>query len=202
MTHDESPVEALLAQAIEALRSAQTLPPTERGGARRRAAEAIVSAREYFYTSDGRPDWSGRTRAYRDFIAEVYSNAGVTRDDLASEQAAVRYHVGNVVRERVSDADLEDAGYRVASPRQRSIDRRTARSELLAQVSGGPLTTGEDILRAATLAHSLLARITATAARALPIAERRALGAEVDAISAEVTRLRDALPAPLPNNNH
>ena len=130
MTHGESPVEALLAQAIEALRSAQTLPPTERGGARRRAAEAIVSAREYFYTSDGRPDWSGRTRAYRDFIAEVYGNAGVTRDDLASEQAAVRYHVGNVVRERVSDADLEDAGYRVASPRQRSIDRRSARSEL------------------------------------------------------------------------
>lgn len=70
----------------------------------------------------------------------------------------------------------------------------------MAQVSGGPLTTSEDILRAATLARSLLARISVPATRALALAERWALAAEIEAVSAEVARLHDALPTPLTNH--
>ncbi|WP_328967948.1 hypothetical protein [Streptomyces sp. NBC_00239] len=82
----------------------------------RNIAAVLVCIRERCLTEDGRPDWTGRTNEYRVEAGRVYAEAGIPRDSADSIQAAVRYHVGKIIREYVSAEELSDYGLKALSP--------------------------------------------------------------------------------------
>jgi len=102
----------------------------------RKTAEAIVDLREAFTTERGEPDWRGQTWEYRQAVNEIFGLAGVEPEDHETVSAAVRYHAGNVLRERLDDEELTSLGLRTVSPRERSSERQARVSEVLASVRG------------------------------------------------------------------
>lgn len=107
-------------------------------------AATIVDARERFQDADGNPDWNGKTYAYRRWLKDVFDEAHMTGEDASRAQAAIRYHVGGVLRARLTPEQLEDAGLLPQSPRERSHDRRQQRTAVLnalnaREVAGGAL---------------------------------------------------------------
>ena len=161
----------LQTEAVEQLRRSFSATDAERTDRLRAVARAFVAAREHFYTKEGEPDWHGRTYAYRTWVREVTSLANVPADSLSSTQAAIRYHVGNVLRERLDDDQLAELGLRKESPRERSVEKRERISEALALVSGGTaLDDADAILDAAKAITGILRRINASG---LTPAERR-----------------------------
>jgi hypothetical protein len=159
--------------AAEHLRAAHHATDEARTSALRATAEALVDAREHFYTADGSSDWTGRSYAYRRFVGDVYTDAAVPREDLATLQAAIRYHVGNALRERLSPEDLDALGLRTVGPRERSVEKRSRQSALLAQMGGEPIETPEDALDALHTVDRILSRINASALKDLPADGRR-----------------------------
>lgn len=124
----------------------------------RDVAEASVELREHFLTGEGEPDWGGRTWAYRDFVRTLYRDAGMDSKETATTQAGVRYHVGNVLRDRLPAETIEDLGLQPATPIQRARKNRAERSTVLrALKEGGDVT---DTVRAVSAALALLERIT------------------------------------------
>lgn len=97
----------------------------------RELAHVVVDIRSR-YCYESAPDWAGRSWKYRRAIAAMYLAAGIPPDAVASVQGALRYHVGNALRERVDAEELESAGLKVASPKERVA---SARSEAAALVS-------------------------------------------------------------------
>ncbi len=66
----------------------------------------------------------------------IYKNAGVTEDTLDTVQAALRYHVGNLLRETKSAEDLAAVGLTSISPRARLQRSRELMAALAASVNG------------------------------------------------------------------
>jgi hypothetical protein len=165
----------------------------------RRVAEVFVDLRGHFYDDDGVQDWRGRTYPYRQVIGDAYGLANVPKDELSTVQAAVRYHVSNVLRERLSADDLEALGLRPSSARERSVEKRERQSALLSAFRNGPAPSeGLDVLRALAAAHALLSRIPAGSLRDLTDQDRRKaartfladLSADVDRLSKDSRRRR------------
>lgn len=99
-------------------------------------AGVIVDLRKQFRNSkDTAPDWAGQTQAYRDTVALMYSQSGVPQDAVSGMQAAIRYHIGNVLRDRLSADELTAAGLSVEGPLDRS--RTNNRRNQEAASSGG-----------------------------------------------------------------
>ena len=110
----------------------------------KRVAELIVELRAKHTLDDGRIDWSGRSPAYRAAISEIYKEAGVPADKLDTVQAALRYHVGNMIRDRADDYALQAVGLTNVAPRERlnrnrEIVAALAASGSVADVTGDPL---------------------------------------------------------------
>lgn len=146
--------------AAESLRRSFLGSDSERTDHLRNVATSFVDAREHFYTKEGEPDWNGRTYAYRTWVREVMSRANVPADLLTSTQAAVRYHVGNILRDRLNDEQLAELGLRKESPRQRSVEKRERTSSALALVNGGEaLESLEDVQEAAAAIIGILKRV-------------------------------------------
>lgn len=96
----------------------------------RRLAGVIVDLRKRFPNSkDTGPDWRGSTQAYRDAVATMYEQSGVPTDSASNMQAAIRYHIGNVLRERLTPEELTEAGLSVEGPLDRSRAAREAADE-------------------------------------------------------------------------
>src|SRR5919205_1123942 len=76
----------------------------------RELAPIIVNLRRHFTLSNGVPDWSGRTPDYRRAVAELYARARIPNEQLTAVQQALRYHVGNLLREVAPPDELEAAG--------------------------------------------------------------------------------------------
>jgi hypothetical protein len=147
--------------AVNGYRAALVSDEDERTPHLRDVAEAYIDAREHFYTKDGEPDWAGRSYAYRQWIRETVTLAHLPHDGKQSIQAAVRYHLGNILRDRLDADTLESIGLRKDSPRERSVEKRAGVNALLRLVSGGaPLDNLNDVLDAAKAIHSALTRIT------------------------------------------
>jgi hypothetical protein len=88
----------------------------------RQFAEVIVGIRKEF------DDWTGRSQAYRDAVAAMYAEADVPADSQANHQAAIRYHVGNLLREKLPKRKLQELGLDTASPAARKAEtKRTAK---------------------------------------------------------------------------
>ena len=97
----------------------------------RELAHVVVDIRSQF-RYEGRVDWAGRSWEYRQAITRMYAAAGIPPDSVANVQGALRYHVGNALRERVDPEELEAAGLKAASPKERVA---SARSEAAALIS-------------------------------------------------------------------
>lgn len=152
----------------------------------RAVAEDYVSARAYFYTRDGEPDWAGRSYAYRSWVRDVTSAANVPQSELGTIQAAIRYHIGNVLRERVPQDELTSHGLRAESPRERSIEKREGTSAALRMLTGGgPIATKEEIVAASEAFARALRRVRLDD---LPDVERHAAQAALMDLASEAVR--------------
>lgn len=154
----------------------------------RALAECLVSAREHFEREDGSPDWKGRTYAYRTWVRDVYQDAGIPSDELATVQAAVRYHVGAVLRDRLDEETLSEYGLIERSPRERSQDRRAEKATLLSALSSRDLHGGA--LLAISTAFHLLQRLEATDLDALDTRERTVVEETLGDLERRVRQLR------------
>jgi hypothetical protein len=94
-------------------------------------AEVVVDIRSQFYDESGDVDWQGASYEYRKFMEALYDDAGIPPDSKSNLQAALRYHVGNALRERVTVSELERAGLLAASPKERMAAQRNEASALL-----------------------------------------------------------------------
>ena len=57
-------------------------------------AEIMVAARQQFRTNDGEIDWDGRSAEYRDWLHDVFLQAGIQDATVRNRiQSAARYHV-------------------------------------------------------------------------------------------------------------
>lgn len=112
----------LTAQTAHTLRSgALAADPGDRTRAYRRTAELIIDARQrHFASLDGEPDWTGRTGACRSWLGEVYDAAGIRKGGRTKVAAAVRYHVGALLRLRMGTETMMSLGLAPASPRERA----------------------------------------------------------------------------------
>lgn len=127
------------ARAIEALTARAVKLAEER--ALRELAELVVDLRQLFTTAEGGVDWGGRTRAYRDTVGEVFRASGLSDRD----RNTLRYHVGNVLREKAPAEALDDLGLQHRPPIERAADSR-ARQTARARV--GALTEKKSLRRA------------------------------------------------------
>lgn len=123
MTRDNAPVLSLAERAVKILRAYLADHRTDR---LRDLAEIVVELRGAHHLDDGRPDWGGRSAAYRQTMADVYARARVPEERLDTVQAALRYHVGNLLRERASADELEAVGLSPVAPKTRLANERAA----------------------------------------------------------------------------
>lgn len=163
----------------------------------RRLAPVIVDLRHSHTLTNGRPDWSGRTPQYRHDIAQMFTRAHVPDEDVEKIQAALRYHVGNLIRVRADDDDLASAGLRHESPRERLANARRAHAAMRESQ-----TPRGDVSRLTVQAQRLLDHIDI---EALPYTDHAHLVAarvsleHIQIKSAELlVRTQDALAGPKP----
>lgn len=117
----------------------------------RELAEIVVELRGAHTLEDGRADWSGRSPAYRQTMADIYARAKVPAENLDTVQAALRYHVGNLLRQRATGDDLEAVGLSRIAPSQRLATRRQA-----LQAQAAVAAPRQDIARLTAYAQALL----------------------------------------------
>lgn len=178
--------------AADALRAYPHAEESDRTALLHEAAGYLVDARSLFYTADGTPDWRGRSYAYRRWVGDVYNEAGLPRDVLPTVQAAVRYHVGNVLRERLSADELAGLGLRSVGPRERSVEKRNRQALVLALFEGGPFTDpGEIVAAVETLSHAL-DRIPTDSVAKLDTDRRRTARKHLRALSSRAEKLTAA----------
>lgn len=89
-------------------------------------APVIVELRSHFTLKDGRPDWSGRSPEYRQCMSDIFAKARVPADDLDRLQSALRYHVGNILRDRATKDELLSVGLTTVKPKERIQNTRDA----------------------------------------------------------------------------
>ena len=160
-------------------------------------AEVVVRLRGEHTLEDGRKDWGGRSPAYRQSMADLYTRARVPHEKLDTVQAALRYHVGNLLREQASGEELEAVGLSSVAPKKRLA---TARQAIQAQrkQSARP----QDVARLAAYAQALVELIDADAVPGLSperaVAARLALEAVQSRAAQLLVRLADAAPRSTP----
>jgi hypothetical protein len=92
-------------------------------------AAVLVALRAKCLDGDGRPDYMGRSSEYRRLAGEVYRNIGVG-GQLERTQQAVRWHIGNLLREVLTVDELQDYELVKDSPAIRQQVSREAKSAL------------------------------------------------------------------------
>lgn len=122
-------------EAVRLLKQYRLAAPEARTPLLRDVAGVLVEAREHFLREDGSADLLGKTYAYRSYATGIYADSGIPRADLPKVQAAVRYHVSTVVRDRYDRDTLKKYGLDVADGREKSQQRRASRSNLVAALS-------------------------------------------------------------------
>lgn len=119
----------------------------------RRLAEVIVDLRSMFALTDGRTDWGGRTPQYRTAYRDIFTRAGQEKG-LRPLQSALRYHVGNRLRDVAPAHELERVGLRQASPKDHLRESRAIAAALVSS-----RVRSEDILPTVTALRGVLSSI-------------------------------------------
>jgi hypothetical protein len=157
-------------------------------------AVVVWRLRSRFRTNEGGRDWAGQSYEYRMAAARMYEEAGVPTDSVANVQAALRYHVGNVLREKVPAEELREAGLLVTSPRERITSSREEAAAAL-EAFGATTEAGRarkvNPVRLATAAAACLARVEASVGYLDPEDEEDALALREAA--AALHEMRDAI---------
>jgi hypothetical protein len=193
-----TPLPDLQARAVESLRL-YALGKGERTGHLRDVATAFVEARQHFFTKDGDPDWLGRTYTYRTWVGDTMTLANIPREDVSSLQASIRYHTGNVLRDgRLDEETLADLGLRSESPRERSLEKRSAHSATLSIFGGGgaAITDGDELLSALRMVEGALRRVDLVAVGALPAGKRTDIAGAAEAVYKPLKGIADAARKP------
>lgn len=91
-------------------------------------AQVVVELRQRNAQLNGHTDWAGRTEGYRVAIAEVYSRGGMptASKERHRVEAALRYHVGNLMRKVAPADELAAVGLKPEPPKER-VARHRAR---------------------------------------------------------------------------
>lgn len=139
----------------------------------RECASVVVDLRALFTLEDGRTDWSGRSPEYRRVMHDVYAAARVPTDRYDTVQAALRYHVGNLLREKVRAEDLAAVGLSGVSPRERLARNRDVVSAM--SKSGAVSELTGDPVRLVVYAESLLDHVNADNLSRLTAAQKSAV---------------------------
>lgn len=153
-------------------------------------AEVIVELRSQCSLGDGRTDWGGRSTRYRYLMSGIYSSAGVVAKERDTLQAVLRYHVGNLLRERAPQDDLESVGLMLVSPKERLNNRRQLVTALAA--AGGKVD-GSDPVRILSYAEALLDVVDDVAVKGLGGGVAVGVALMLDGLEERVRVLRDLL---------
>ena len=109
-------------------------------------------------------------------MTDLYSRAQVPPEKADTIQAAIRYHVGNLLRERTKGEELAAVGLSPIAPRTRLATRRK-----VLQAQAANAAPRQDVARLAVMAQALLEHIDPDAVPTLPgeraVAARLALEA-------------------------
>lgn len=164
----------------------------------RELAEVVVNIRSQFRTEDGSIDWQGHSWEYRQTIGTMYEKAGVPPDSVSNIQASVRYHVGNRLREVVDTTELEQAGLKKTSPRERMLQARNEANAILhaleADTTKGDLKTRRKRYRQMVdAAEALSERLEAIDVNALTKKDASSMLGELRRARAHLETLEEAL---------
>ncbi len=160
--------------------------------AARAAAVALVDARPHFQMRDGSPDLLGRSAEYREFVTRAQDEAGVPRDDRASVQAAIRYHVSPLLRERHAK-EVEALGLSAGSSVERGRRRKERDSRVVSLFAGGSeLDDVHDVSMVANLARLGVSRVSGWPEGTTPQQQKRIL-AEFENLAAAVAAAQERL---------
>ena len=171
----------LVEQAVPVLRRYLTDPHT---ADLRELAELIIQLRSAHTLEDGRTDWGGRSPAYRQSMTDLYHRAAVPADKADTIQAAIRYHVGSLLRERTKGEELAAVGLSPIAPRQRLATRRQ-----VLQAQAASAAPRQDVARLTAMAQALLEHIDAEAVPELPPERAVASRLALEAIDLRVSQL-------------
>lgn len=122
--------QALQDDAIRALRRLEQTPESEHPRIFREVGEILVKLRAIHTTKDGRPDWRGQSWDYRQRVNDIYNGAGLPPEPNHPVKAAIRYHLGNALRDHLSEDELREAGLNPITPRDRQYQRFVNQSSL------------------------------------------------------------------------
>lgn len=153
-------------------------------------AEIVVELRSRCLLGDGRTDWSGRSSRYRHLAGDMYSRAGITRDERDTFQSVLRYHVGNLLRERAPRDDLELVGISLASPKERLNTRRQV---ITALAAAGGRVDGRDPVRVLGYVEALLDVVDDVAVKGLDGDDAAGVAVMLDGLEVRVRALRALL---------
>lgn len=132
-------------------------------------AAVLIALRQQHTTDDGRTDWLGRSGPYRRDAGAVYVSAGVTEETRERISRAVRWHVGNLMREVLTADQLAEYELQESSPLERLQDQRAttsaivaaARAEVTAQTVGVPTVRATaDHMRLGTAVTNILGQMS------------------------------------------
>jgi hypothetical protein len=163
-------------------------------------ADVVVDLRAQFQTEDSRTDWAGRGHAYRETVARIYSEAGIQPDAAHGLQAALRYHIGNVLRAKAPADELEALGLKSATPRERVKETRDRTAALARSAVAVTESTGNaraDVSRLLIAAETLLQRVDEVDLASLPEEAFEKAMATLERILARATELTGVTAAPL-----
>lgn len=198
MMATERPEDTIAANIVRKLRALRAAVDRERQTTlAREIAEGSVALREFYTDVNGQPDYAGRTHAYRVTMRDLWSKAGfVDAEERDAAQARVRYHVGNIVRERIPAETLEAAGLQGPSPREQTTERKRAVAALAQAASSGPLgDTDADLVRAVGAALAILLRIDVDRVAAIAGREAQLVKATLNRIAGRASVLSAAADA-------
>lgn len=152
------------------------------------AADALVDMRLIYTNRDGLPDLAGSSFDYRQAVSEGLANAGVEPAKRSKVMAALRYHVGNRVRDRFTSEQLADYGLNAHSPHDRQRAEREMLSKIV-RIATNPraeVSTPEEAVKTAQMAAQMLDNIKVGR---LTRADRKALELQLDRIRHRIEAL-------------
>ncbi|CCQ44650.1 putative uncharacterized domain protein [Pseudarthrobacter siccitolerans] len=120
--------------------------------------------------------------------------ADVQQGELTTVQAAIRYHIGNIVRERMDADTIEGLGLRSSSPKQRSVEKRGRQSEVLNIFGNGgaEIADADEILVAVGMMEAALARMSVGAIAGMDAKTRKPIREALDSVCERLHVLGDA----------
>lgn len=92
----------------------------EPGQSKLELGKLLVEARlNHFIRPDGHPDFQGRSMDYRRWIGETLDALNLQGEERLQFTSSLRYATGNALREVLTDEQLELAGLKKTSPKDR-----------------------------------------------------------------------------------